>query len=458
MMIKNCILCFAVLFLVSCGGADQETSTSSQAQGHSHEAGESQDDSGHGHSHAPAETQDDDGHGHSHESGEASDDDGHAAASGGTDAGHDDHEEAELRVSRQKQEEWGIVVEAPRIQNTSSRVTLPGTMALNQNRTAHLTSFIHGQIMSVSADLGDRVRKGQNLLTINSPDFGKAQADFLNTRARLNLSRIENERAKVLFEKSALGEKEYLRRKAEYEKLSTEYGAQESNLHSYGMTHEQIQALIDRSGAIEEKEFKCEMVDPGLPLYAPIPGTVIFRDAVMGEHIEPEKILFTVSDLHTLWAVLDAYEKDMPYINKKSKVHITSQLYPDEQFSGTITYISDIIDQQLRTIKIRVEVENPGHLLKPNMYIQGFVENRAGEKDILAVPENALLNLDGQKIVFIAAGEDLFIPRPVSTGRKDGDLVIITDGLGRDERLVTKGAFTLKTELTKRTFGNVHVH
>jgi len=347
---------------------------------------------------------------------------------------------------------------SPLLQNTSSQITLPGSLSLNSNKTAHITSFVHGQISALSADLGQKVRQRQTIVTINSPDFGKAQADFLQTRAALKHSQQEYERAKMLREEKAIEEREYLRRKAEYEKLSTEYGALGSALHSYGITHEQIDELIAKCDALEYEEYKCEIADTNLPIRSPIAGTVIFRDAIIGAHIEPENILFTVSDLGTLWAILDAYEKDIPYISKDSTVHILSPLYPEKEFLGKITYISETIDRKLRTVKIRVEIPNGEGLLKPNMYIQGVVENRAKTKDVLTVPEEAIQNMDGEKIVFVMESRGVFAARHVQIGNKIGDRRVIMEGLKSGDYLVLKGAFTIKTEITKGTFTHQHVH
>jgi cobalt-zinc-cadmium efflux system membrane fusion protein len=370
----------------------------------------------------------------------------------------EEHEHEEIHISPKQQKEWGIVVDSPTSQNISSRVSLPGNLTLNANKTAYITSFVHGQVSALLADLGNRVRENQALITINSPDFGKAQADFLETRAALNLSQQEYERAKRLLGEKAIEEKEYLRRKAEYERFSTEYGALGSLLHSYGITHEQIDELIAKCDALEDKKYKCEIADPNLPVRSPLSGTVIFRNAILGEHIEPERILFTVSNLNTLWAILDAYEKDIPTITPESRVHILSPLYPDTKFPGRITYISDTIDEKLRTIKVRVEVQNKEGLLKPNMYIQGVVENRAENKEILTVPEEAIQNMDGEKIVFVMENDNIFVPRHIQLGNAIGDQRIVAGGLSKGDRLVLKGAFTIKTELTKGTFGHQHVH
>ncbi len=370
----------------------------------------------------------------------------------------EEHEHQELHLPPKKQKEWGIVVGTATKQDIASVNTLPGVLALNLNKTANISSFVQGKVISLATDLGDRVRKKQVLVTINSPEFAEAQANYLQTIAKLNLSRKEYQRAKMLLKEKAIEEREYLRREAEFEKLSTEAGGLGSILHSYGMDHEQTEELIKKSASMKADGKLCDLCNPNLPILSPISGTTIFRDVIVGEHVEPHKNLFTVSDLSILWALLDAYEKDLPFITRKSIVTIKSPLYPEKAFTGKITYISDIIDEKLRTIKIRVEVQNRERLLKPNMYIQGIVENRAAENKILAIPEEAIQNIDGEKIVFILEEGDVFAVCHVELGEKIGGKRIITKGLEEGEKFVIKGAFTLKAELGKAAFGLSHVH
>lgn len=375
---------------------------------------------------------------------------------------HEGEEHPELHLSAKKQKEWGIVVGKATKQDIASKITLPGVLALNQNKTAHITSFVKGKVVSLSSDLGDRVKKKQILVTINSPEFVEAQAAFLQARAKLNLSRQDVERAKMLLQEKAIEQKEYLRREAEHEKLTTEYGAAESILHSYGVDHKQIDDLIKICDSPEKEKDLSDLANPNLCILSPINGTIIFRDVIVGEYVDPQKILFTGSDLNTLWALLDAYEKDLPYISKKSEVTIKSPLYPEKEFTGKIAYISDLIDEKLRTIKIRVEVKNDEGLLKPNMYIQGNVENRQTEKKMLAIPEEAIQNINGEKIVFVLEEEleeeDVFAVIHVELGERIGNKRIIAKGLEEGEKIVIKGAFNLKAELTKQSFGAAHVH
>jgi cobalt-zinc-cadmium efflux system membrane fusion protein len=442
---KKLIIFISIVILAFCGGGKQNTSKPADTNEIDHQAGE--------HTNSVGDESQTQAHQHGEDTHVHGEDEQPQAAST-----HEEEEHVHIDISAEKQKEWGIMTGSPLLQNISSRITLPGSLTLNSNKTAHITSFVHGQISDLSADLGKKVRRGQTIVTINSPDFGKAQADFLQTRAALSHSQKEYERAKMLREEKAIEEREYLRRKAEYEKLSTAYGALGSALHSYGITHEQIDKLIAKCDALEDQEYKCEIADTNLPILSPISGTVIFRDAILGAHIEPERILFTVSDLGTLWAILDAYEKDIPYISKESSVYILSPLYPEKKFPGKITYISEAIDEKLRTVKVRVEVPNSEGLLKPNMYIQGVVENHSTGKNILTIPEEAIQNMDGEKIVFVMESKDVFAVRHVQIANKIGDRRIITEGLNPGDYLVLKGAFTIKTEMTKGTFSHQHVH
>jgi cobalt-zinc-cadmium efflux system membrane fusion protein len=426
---KKYVVLFTVLLMVFCGGQKNN---------------------------APS-TQDEDAHEHGQE-GQVHEEDETPASPELQAEEHEEDEHQDVQVSLEKQKDWGIKVGSAVLDDIISRISLPGVLVLNQNRTAHISSFVAGKVTALSVDLGTKVRQGQSVCTINSPEFAQAQADFLETRARLNLSQKNFERAQKLYAEKALEEKEFLRREAEYEKLITEYGARGSTLHSYGLTHEHIDALISKCDAIKHEEYMCEIADPNLPLLSPLSGTVVFRDIILGEHVNPEKIVLTVSNLNTLWALLDAYEKDLPFINKNSAVAIESPLYPGRTFEGKITYISNLMDEQLRTVKIRVEVNNAEGLLKPNMYIQGIVKNNSETKNTLVIPDEAVQNLEGEKVVFILEEEDVFTVRHVSLGLKIGSLRVITGGLTATDKLAIKGAFYLKTELTKATFGQAHVH
>ena len=368
--------------------------------------------------------------------------------------------------------EWGIETARATTTDVVSILTLPGVLKMNQNRTAHVSPVVSGKVVEVITDLGREVRRGQVLLTINSPEFAQAQSTYLETSARFKMSQRERERAIALFREKAIEEREFLRRESQHELVAAQLGAAESVLHSYGLDHawmnelKSTYELLWREGGDPDT-----IADPILQVKAPISGRVIFRDAIIGEHVDTQKILFTVSDFSTVWAQLDVYEKDLPDITEESSVVIKSLLYPSTDFPAEITYISDMVDEILRTVKIRVEVENTGRLLKPNMFIEGLLLNRDPGRQSVAVPENAIQQLEGEKIVFVletdhvhVEGEEpeeeefIYAVRHVEVGSKIGFMNIILSGLQEGEQIVVEGAFTLKAELAKGSIGHAHVH
>jgi cobalt-zinc-cadmium efflux system membrane fusion protein len=180
-----------------------------------------------------------------------------------------------------------------------------------------------------------------------------------------------------------------------------------------------------------------------------VTGRVIARDAIAGQHILPDRALFTVSDLSTLWAVLDAREPDLPFLAEGRVVRIRTSLYPDRTWDGRILHIGDMVDEKSRTVKVRVETVNSGLLLKPNMFVQGEVVGAAGARTVLMLPADAVQTINGDPVVFVRVAPDRFAVRPVEAGARTGGRRVIAKGLDGGENVVVTGAFNLKAELLK---------
>jgi cobalt-zinc-cadmium efflux system membrane fusion protein len=359
----------------------------------------------------------------------------------------------QVTLSAELQKKWGIATAPVGRQIVASSVTLPGVITVNQNRTAHISSLLEGKVVSVRVDLGQSVRTGQVMVVVHSPAFAQAKSAFFQARAKLNLARGEADRAKTLLKGQAIQEKEYLRREAEYESAAAEYGVAESNLHSFGLTQAQVEDLVARYTANKDDTRLDNVAEPYLDITSPVDGRVIFKDVIVGEHAHPDKILLTVSDLATVWAALDAREADLPFIHAGGRVSIASTVYADKVFQGRIDQIGDVVDEKLRTIKVRVGVQNAGLLLKPNMYIQGVIENAVAKRQVLAVADEAVQTIDGESVVFVREAAGVFSLRPVQAGERVGANRAILKGLDGTEIIVVAGAFTLKAELLKGTLG-----
>ncbi len=357
-----------------------------------------------------------------------------------------------VRAAPDLQKKWGIDVAQAVQSKVSAAIVIPGVLSLDPGRTAQITSLLDGKVLFVGAQVGDDVKRNQVLVTIHAPAFSQAKTAYLQAGAKVELARREFERAEVLLKQEAIDEKEHLRRRAELENASSEFAAAESNLHSYGLDQPAVERLLrDARRPNNGTAAMDDLTEPYLQLTSPIAGHVVERDVVNGQHIEPEKTLLTVSDLSTLWALLDARETDLPHVTRGREVRITTGIYPDREWRGTVDHVGDIVDEKTRTVKVRVVVRNEGRLLKPNMYIQGELPDAVTSHDVLTLPQEAIQMIGGESVVFVREGGDRFVARPVEVGEHVGTRRAVSRGLDGSELVVVAGAFNLKAELLKST-------
>jgi cobalt-zinc-cadmium efflux system membrane fusion protein len=193
-----------------------------------------------------------------------------------------------------------------------------------------------------------------------------------------------------------------------------------------------------------------------LTVVAPIGGRVTERLVTLGETVTPEKVLFTVINLQSVWVQLAVQQKDLPVVRVGQSVAITSDTAPGRTFQGTVSYIGDAVDETTRTVKVRAVIQNPGGLLKPQTFVRGKIAADV-QASILAVPREAVQTHEGKTVVFVAGdhpGE--FEAKEVKTGDTVAGLTEITSGLEPGARVVTKGAFTVKAQAQKAELGHSH--
>ena len=354
-----------------------------------------------------------------------------------------------LLVPPALQQKWGVTTAEPLRSAATTTVSLPGVLRFDERHTAQITSLLEGQVVALDAELGTAVRKGQVLATIHAPALAQAKTAFLQAAARAELTAREHDRARVLLQQEAIDQKETARRKADFEQARTELGVAESNLHSFGLDQPEVDALLERARQPAAGAHHEELTDPYLRLTSPVAGRVIARDAITGQHILPDRALFTVSDLSTLWAVLDAREPDLPFLAEGRVVRIRTSLYADRTWDGRIIHVGDVVDEKSRTVKVRVETPNSGLLLKPNMFVQGEVVGAVGTRELLSLPADAVQTINGEPVVFVRVAADRFAVRPVEPGDRTGNRRIILQGLDGSEQVAVTGAFNLKAELLK---------
>lgn len=300
-----------------------------------------------------------------------------------------------------------------------------------------------GRVLSISAGVGDHVKKGQVLAILDSPELGRAKADYVSATAAAQVTRETADREKVLAEKKISSEKDWREAEAAATRAKAEKDAAEGRLHTMGVGDNELGSL-EVAGHYQSS----------IAVVAPIAGTVVERTVTLGQVLEPKDTLFTVMDLTSVWVLVDVYERDIAQVKVGQKVEAKVTAYRDKVFGGVVQNIGAVVDPKTRAVAVRVVLPNPTGELKPGMFASVELEGTSGEaRDHIVVPE-AAVQRDGDKaIVFVPRSEGLYARRVVRTGRTNDGWTEIEAGLNDGEVVVTKGSFLLKAQLKKGELG-----
>ena len=305
-----------------------------------------------------------------------------------------------------------------------------GTITYDANRVSHIGSRTEGRIVALRADVGERVRAGQPLAVLESPEVGQTRADEHEAEALLGIAQENYAREQRLETAGISSRKELLDAQAELRRAEAAFRSARERLRVLGASHG------------EGSQFA---------VTAPFAGVVVERDASRGEMAAPSDQLFTVADLSRVWIELDIFERDLSRVASGQPVRVTTTAYPGRTFPGRIVYVGQVLETATRTVDARVEVPNPDGMLKPGMFATARIEIGGGGAPLTVVPENAIQELDGQRVIFVPGdrpGE--FRAQPIEVGEQaDSGLVVVRSGLQAGDSIVTAGAFALRSELSK---------
>jgi membrane fusion protein, heavy metal efflux system len=344
----------------------------------------------------------------------------------------DGHDEQAIRLSEEEVKDAGITVEELKPHKMSGALTLTANITANQNSVAHVAPRVEGLLIKVNANLGDKVTKGRELAIIDSIPMGEAQAEYRRTESELRLSQTNFDRANGLIKEGVVPQRQWQEAKSTLERAQASFRAATDRLQMLG-------GLPD-------------IGKPHFTIVAPFGGTVIEKEAVLGELAKPDKHLFTIADLSTVWIEADVLEKDVGKLSLGAKAAVTLTAYPGEVFNGVVAYVSNTLDRQTRTVKARIEAPNPDDKLRIDMFASVVVETRVADDKTLSLPQAAVLLVQGQPTVYVHTHHG-FEPRPVGTGEATKGRVVIASGLTEGEEVVTAGAFALKSRQLKSLLG-----
>jgi cobalt-zinc-cadmium efflux system membrane fusion protein len=298
--------------------------------------------------------------------------------------------------------------------------------------------MVAGRVVRILADVGDQVRAGATLATIEGPEVTAALARHRTAGARHAAALQARERAERLLEMKAISKAELEQRHSETESAAAEAEAARQDLVRLGLDPG---AAAAPGGSLAE-----------FPVRAPLSGVVLARSASPGLLVEREGVLFDLADLKQVWAIVDLYEKDLGQVEEQGEVEVRTDAYPGTVFQGRISLIEPALDEASRTAHLRVELENGSGKLRPGLFVTAALPVRGvSNVEATAVPDEALQTISGLPAVFVEKEPGLYELRPVEIGSEAHGMVEIRHGLRDGERVVSRGAFVLKSEILKGT-------
>lgn len=348
------------------------------------------------------------------------------------------HEDEPVRLSPAGLARSGIVVARAAKGVFVGGIELLAEVNLNPDKVAHISPLMAGQLQRVDVTLGDAVAADQPLAQLRSVDLGQARAALGRTNALRDVARKTMQRQERLRREGISSERSLLEAQLAYAQASAEREAAQSRLNVFGV----------KGGAGSD-----------MALTSPIAGVVLERHATRGENVTPEDTLFVVADVSRVWVIGNAYEPQIARIAPGMVASLALNAWPGQVWTGKVDHIGAAMDEQTRTLPIRVELDNPDGRLRPGL--TGTLRLAAASEAELAVlvPREAVQQVEGRPSVFVPAdAPGSFIARPVRVGREDATSVEIISGLQAGELVVIKGAFVLKSEQMRSELGHGHAH
>tara|TARA_B100000959_G_scaffold39306_2_gene38426 strand:+ start:638 stop:1906 length:1269 start_codon:yes stop_codon:yes gene_type:complete len=292
-----------------------------------------------------------------------------------------------------------------------------GRIDYNESKVAHVHTKFNGWIEKTHADItGQRVNKGQPLLDIYSPELVSAQEEYFDALKNVRSSGNDVSVGAANRSQTILGS---TRRRLEY----------------FDVSGDQIDDL-ERTGNVRKT----------LTVRSPFEGIVIEKHALDGMEVKPGMMIYTIADLSEIWVYADIYEFESPWVKEGLTANMTLSYDPGKRYRGKVQYIYPYLEEETRTIKVRLSFPNPNLKLKPGMYANVEIET-SPLRNVVAVPMEAVLFSGERNLVFIVLGDGRFAPRDITVGIESGDgFYEVKEGLSEGVKVVASGQFLLDSE------------
>jgi cobalt-zinc-cadmium efflux system membrane fusion protein len=317
-----------------------------------------------------------------------------------------------------------LAIEPVAEQATERTLVLPAVVETDPAHLVKVSPPLSGLVTKLEVQLGERVKAGQALLVIDSPDLGTAYADYDRAKVQLDLALKNRDRQRGLAKVGGAAEKDL-------QQAETDYVTAEAELR-------RAQARLDQIGVPPDTASKSRTVT----VVAPMAGSITDLQVAPGQYWnDPTAALLTVSDLSTVWVTAGVPEKDTALVFKDQQADVALPAYPGEVFKGRVLFVSDVLDTDTRRTRVRIAFDNPGTRLRPGMFAN--VTFHAPTQQVPVVPSSALVLKDDLTQVFVETAPWTFESRSVDVGFQQGDRVVLSRGVKAGERIVVKGGVLL---------------
>lgn len=359
-----------------------------------------------------------------------------------------------VRIPLEDQQKGGIQVQPVSVEQVPRVLSVAGQVQMDEQHTSHLGTIADGRITAVNVLPGALVKRGQQLGELHSHMVHETVGALVQAYAE-----VDRQRGAMVFAKQAQDRYHHL------------YSIQASSLEeSQRSDQELLQAqkmLADGEANVRmEREHLAELLQvspdslqPGnlydrelVPMRSSIDGVVIARNVTVGQVVPTGFEAFVVSNLTTVWVTASVNEKDLSLIHVGEPTEVVTQGYPDQSFPGRVGMIGDMLDPQTRTVPVRIVIPNKETRLRPGMFATASISEPQTRTSIF-VPEDALQDINGMKVVFATSDGITFQAKTVNVGARSQGKIEIINGLNANDRIVVKGAFVVKSEMLKGTMG-----
>lgn len=340
---------------------------------------------------------------------------------------HGEEHASEVTLSEAAITRAGITTAAVARAPIGGGAGVPAELQPDPGSTAHVAALMSGRVASVGVGVGDEVTVGQVLAIVASGGAGESRATLAAARIRRDAARAARDRQAALVE-SGIGARRGL--------IEAEAALAEAEAEIRGLAGSL--GVVGRGAGAEVR------------ITAPIAGVIAERHAVAGEVVEAGAPLFVITDPAHLWVVGFVPELDLAIAREGATCTLSVAAFPGERWPGRIEFVAPALDETTRTLGVRAALDAPDPRLRAGLFGRLAIAGEGAEPTALVVPAGALARVGGEDVVFAPADEErTFRPVPVRLGRRDGDVVEVLQGVSEGDVVVTSGAFTLRSELSR---------